>query len=54
MFRRDASLAHSLGMPTTPLAQTAADVRAWDLARGLPVLVEGFTPAQEATVLESA
>lgn len=54
MFRRDASLAHSLGMPATPLTQTAADVRAWDLARGLPPLLEGFTPSQEATVLESA
>ena len=54
MFRRSAALAYELGMPATPLAQTAADVRAWDLERGLPALVEGFTEEQEADALQSA
>jgi 2'-hydroxyisoflavone reductase len=38
-------------MPTTPLAVTAADVRAWDLARGEPPLPRGFTPAEEEALL---
>ena len=36
MFRRSAAAALAAGMPTTPLHQTAADTRAWDLERGLP------------------
>jgi 2'-hydroxyisoflavone reductase len=36
MFRRSAAAALRVGMPTTPLATTAADTRAWDIARGLP------------------
>jgi 2'-hydroxyisoflavone reductase len=36
MFRRSAAAALATGMPTTPLAATAADTRAWDLARGEP------------------
>lgn len=54
MFRRNAALAYELGMPATPLAQTASDVRAWDLGRGLPALLEGFTDEQEADALQSA
>jgi 2'-hydroxyisoflavone reductase len=38
MFRRSAALAYAAGMPATPLRQTAADVLAWDRARGLPPL----------------
>jgi 2'-hydroxyisoflavone reductase len=36
MFRRSAAAALAAGMPTTPLATTAADTRAWDVERGLP------------------
>ena len=38
MFRRSAARAYAAGMPQTPLAVTAADVLAWDRARGLPQL----------------
>ena len=38
MFRRSAARAYAAGMPRTPLAVTAADVLAWDRARGLPEL----------------
>jgi 2'-hydroxyisoflavone reductase len=36
MFRRSAAKALEVGMPATPLEVTAADTRAWDVARGLP------------------
>ncbi|MCU1600337.1 MAG: NAD-dependent epimerase/dehydratase family protein [Frankiales bacterium] len=36
MFRRSAAAALKVGMPTTPLATTAADTRAWDVERGKP------------------
>jgi 2'-hydroxyisoflavone reductase len=36
--QRSAVRAHAWGMPATPLATTAADVLAWDQARGLPPL----------------
>ena len=36
MFRRSAAAALAAGMPTTPLATTAADTRAWDVSRGMP------------------
>jgi 2'-hydroxyisoflavone reductase len=36
MFRRNAAAALEAGMPTTALATTAADTRAWDVERGLP------------------
>lgn len=38
MFRRSAAAAHAVGMPTTPLAQTAADTRVWDSGRGEPAI----------------
>ncbi len=38
VFRRRADLARAAGLPATPLVQTAADVLAWDRARGLPPL----------------
>ncbi|HZM81490.1 MAG TPA: NAD-dependent epimerase/dehydratase family protein [Candidatus Limnocylindrales bacterium] len=38
MFRRSAARAHAAGMPQTPVADTAAKVRAWDVARGEPPL----------------
>jgi 2'-hydroxyisoflavone reductase len=36
LFRASAARARDVGMPATPLAQTAADTRAWDLERGRP------------------
>jgi 2'-hydroxyisoflavone reductase len=38
LFRASGARARDLGMPATPLAQTAADTRAWDVERGLPDL----------------
>ena len=38
MFSRSAARAHAAGMPQTPVAETAAKVRAWDVARGEPPL----------------
>jgi 2'-hydroxyisoflavone reductase len=38
MFTRSAARAHAAGMPQTPVAETAAKVRAWDVARGEPPL----------------
>ena len=51
MFRRSPARAIEVGMPTTPLAQTAADTRAWDESRG-PLSV-GFTEEQEAEALRA-
>jgi 2'-hydroxyisoflavone reductase len=39
MFRRSSAAALAIGMPTTPLATTAADTRTWDIARGEPEIV---------------
>jgi 2'-hydroxyisoflavone reductase len=39
------------GMPVTPLARTAADVLAWDRARGEPPLSRGFTDEAEAGII---
>ncbi|MFL6074907.1 MAG: NAD-dependent epimerase/dehydratase family protein [Mycobacteriales bacterium] len=52
--RRDPARARAAGMPATPLAVTAADVRAWDLARGEPPLHRGFIPAEEEALLAAA
>jgi 2'-hydroxyisoflavone reductase len=51
MFRRSAAAAHAVGMPQTPLLQTAQDVLAWDRTRGLPPLVAGWTEDEEAAAL---
>jgi 2'-hydroxyisoflavone reductase len=40
MFRRSAARAHAAGMPQTPVSETAAKVRAWDIARGEPPLTD--------------
>lgn len=50
-FRRSAAAARAVGMPATPLAQTAADTRAWDLDRGEPPMTAGWTPEQEQAAL---
>ena len=51
LFRRSAARARAAGLPATPLAQTAADVLAWDRARGEPPLSVGMTDEQEARLL---
>ncbi|MFH8405154.1 NAD-dependent epimerase/dehydratase family protein [Streptomyces sp. NPDC018019] len=49
--QRSAARARRAGLPATPLEVTAADVLAWDRARGEPPLPYGYTPAQEEAVL---
>jgi 2'-hydroxyisoflavone reductase len=39
-------------MLATPLEVTAADVLAWDRERGLPPVRCGFSPAEEALLLD--
>jgi len=51
MFRRSADAAHAVGMPSTPLLQTARDVLAWDRSRGEPQLTAGIPPEQEQELL---
>jgi 2'-hydroxyisoflavone reductase len=51
MFRRSAAAAYAVGMPKTPLEQTAADVLAWDRDRGTPPLSVGMSEEQEAKLL---
>ncbi|HXM54689.1 MAG TPA: NAD-dependent epimerase/dehydratase family protein [Candidatus Dormibacteraeota bacterium] len=49
--QRSAARARAAGMPATPLEVTAADVLAWDRARGEPPLLRGFSPEEEARLL---
>ncbi|HEY0719274.1 MAG TPA: NAD-dependent epimerase/dehydratase family protein [Streptosporangiaceae bacterium] len=49
--QRSPARARAAGLPATPLIRTAADVLAWDRARGEPPLESGFTPAQEQAIL---
>ena len=51
MFRRSAARALAVGLGRTPLAQTAADVRAWDVERGMPPLAQELSPEREAELL---
>ncbi len=51
MFRRSAARAHAAGMPVTPYATTAEDVRAWDAERGTPPLSVGMTEDEERALL---
>ncbi|MFF3115774.1 NAD-dependent epimerase/dehydratase family protein [Kitasatospora sp. NPDC057904] len=51
--QRDASRARAAGLPTTPLAVTAANVLTWDRDRGAPPLGHGFTAEDEARVLSA-
>jgi 2'-hydroxyisoflavone reductase len=41
-------------MPATPLAVTAADVLAWDRARGEPPLGHGLSPEDEERLLRES
>ncbi len=52
--QRSAARARAAGLPATPLAVTAADVLAWDIARGQPPLTRGFSAEQEAAALAAA
>jgi 2'-hydroxyisoflavone reductase len=49
--QRSPARARAAGLPATPLAVTAADVRAWDRDRGEPPLEEGLSPEEEAELL---
>jgi len=51
LFRRSAARARAVGLPATPLVQTAADVLAWDRDRGEPELAVGLSPEREAELL---
>ena len=51
MFRRSASAARAVGLTSTPLGTTAADVLAWDRDRGTPPLAVELSPAREAELL---
>ncbi len=51
--QRSPARARTAGLPATPLATTAADVLAWDRARGQPPLRYELSPAQERKLLTS-
>jgi 2'-hydroxyisoflavone reductase len=50
-FQRDFGRAREAGLPSTPLATTAADVLAWDRERGEPPLGVGPSEEVERTLL---
>ncbi|MGW8955825.1 NAD-dependent epimerase/dehydratase family protein [Streptomyces sp. NPDC055709] len=50
-FQLSGTRARGCGLPSTPLAMTAAKVLAWDRERGEPPLEQGLTPEQEADLL---
>ncbi len=54
MLRISSAAALDAGMPATPLAQTIADTRSWDVARGAPPLVGGLSEQEEAEALVAA
>ena len=54
MFHISPAAAHGAGMPRTPLAQTIADTREWDLGRGEPPLNVGMSDEQENALLAQA
>ena len=49
--QRSAARARAAGLPATPLAVTAADVLAWDRARGEPPLAYGLSPEIETKLV---
>jgi nucleoside-diphosphate-sugar epimerase len=51
LFRLSPAAARAAGLPSTPLADTAAAVLAWDRDRGEPPLSAGLSPADEAELL---
>lgn len=50
-FQRDFSRAREVGLPSTPLETTAADVLAWDRERGEPPLKSAPDPQVERNLL---
>ncbi len=54
MLRISNAAALAAGMPSTPMARTIADTRAWDVARGEPALVGGMTEQEEREALRQA
>ena len=50
-FQRNATKARGVGLGATPLTTTAADVLAWDSARGFPPLPVELTPERDAALL---
>jgi 2'-hydroxyisoflavone reductase len=54
MLRISSSAARAAGMPSTPLAQTIADTRAWDVSRGEPPLAGGMSAQEESDALRLA
>ena len=53
-MRRNADLARTVGLTSTPLEQTAADVVAWDRERGEPPLAVDLPADREAALLAAA
>ena len=53
-MRRSGARAREAGLQVRPLPQTAADTRAWDVARGRPPLRVGLTREHEAAALAAA
>lgn len=51
LFLRSSTAARAVGMPSTPLRQTAAEVLAWDRQRGEPPLAVELAPDREAELL---
>lgn len=51
IFERSGARARAAGMTATPLRRTAADVLAWDRARGEPPLSVGLSAEDEAKLL---
>ncbi|NDZ79964.1 NAD-dependent epimerase/dehydratase family protein [Streptomyces sp. SID10853] len=49
--QRSSARARAAGLPATPLEATAADVLAWDRARGEPPVRRGYTVEEEAALL---
>jgi 2'-hydroxyisoflavone reductase len=54
MLRISNDRARTVGMPSTPMTQTIADTRAWDVSRGEPALVSGMSDEQEMDAIRRA
>jgi 2'-hydroxyisoflavone reductase len=54
MLQISSAAALAVGMPRTPLSQTVADTRSWDLDRGQPPLPYGLSDEEEHSALAQA
>ncbi|MFE9422374.1 NAD-dependent epimerase/dehydratase family protein [Kitasatospora sp. NPDC006697] len=52
--QRSSARARAVGLTSTPLAATIADVLTWDRERGEPPLDHGLSPAEEAALIAGA